>query len=162
MKLFIANTTKQRQQLNYRVIGQSMQILKTVIEPGQQDMIHGDMTSDVINSIIDQLSKPAGFLMSEQEAKKHKAFIGLIYSIDKPVKLEGIQNAFEHNDEYLTEFGKAIREETVKHVTAEIEREGLLVGRKLETATVEIAEMETQENTKKPLVRERHIGKKAQ
>lgn len=112
MKLFIANTTKHIQQFGYRIPEFGTRLFEQKINPGEQAMIFKDDEREVLEGILEQHTKtPKPWCISVEEAGKHKGFVGLIYSFEKPVKEDKIESQFEKNDEALVSQGEEQRKE---------------------------------------------------
>ena len=98
MKLYVANTTKQNHKFTFRL--PEMKYNKIVeIKAGSQMMVH-DGSTDELESIISHHA-----IYGLKEAKKldqQQEYVGLCYSIDKPVTYGNIENAIRDNDEKLT------------------------------------------------------------
>lgn len=106
MDLFIANCTKQKYDLHYRlpeVNGPRHQMAL----PGGQVKIAGDLSTPQIEALVKQLSHTVG-MVHVDDINRVKPFVGLCYS-DKKIKVDVIMRAFEHNDEVLTNRGQEIR-----------------------------------------------------
>jgi hypothetical protein len=95
MKLFLANTTKQHHQFYYRP-PDWLQPKTVDIPAGTQMQIGGDMSSDQISFILKQHA-PYG-LTAAKDLQRTAGYIGLVYSVDTPVKLEEFLSTFERND----------------------------------------------------------------
>ena len=111
--LFIANTSKSNHDFSFR---RPEAQFPTVIHilAGTQVAAIKDGDSDMVDSVIDQHRRYG--LLSAQEAAKSKRFVGLCYSIDKPVTFKDMKVVFEHNDKALEEQGR----EQVANVAAAV------------------------------------------
>lgn len=99
MKLFIANTTKFRHEFLYR-LPERTKVFNQVIPSGQQLRVHSDdLTTVEIEHILRQHLTYG--LVPASDVDREKAFIGLCYSLDKPVPDAVIMRAFSHNDKVL-------------------------------------------------------------
>lgn len=108
MKMYVANCSKQVQDFFYRM-PESSGVRRQRIEVGQQIRISGELNSPDIDAIVEQ-HKMYG-MVREDEIDRTKVFIGVCYQIDKPVKINNVIMALDHNMEVLTEQGKQIRKE---------------------------------------------------
>lgn len=98
MKLYIANTTKQRHTFTFRVL-ETGRLRQIPIEHGSQ-MIVIDGTSDEVNAVIEH--HVVYGLINSSNIDQSKAFVGLCYSIDKPVDASVIEKAIRDNDDHLS------------------------------------------------------------
>lgn len=108
MQLFIANCTKQHYELHYRlpeVPGVRMQR----VSAGQQIQIAGDLSTPQVDAIISHFTNQYG-MADIASIDRAKPFVGLCCSIGKPIKVDVIGRALEHNDTVLTERGREIRQ----------------------------------------------------
>lgn len=91
--MYIANTTKQRILLNFRV-PETTKIAVLEIQSGQQVQTGDRWTIPQRNSVVEFLesfgAKPASAVNG-----KLSEYSGMLYSLDKPVASERIQNAHE-------------------------------------------------------------------
>lgn len=109
MRLYIANVTRQYQNVFYRLdffiqgnAAQRSSGLKQIsIAPGQQVTVGGDLTLDQAQTIMDQLS-PYGGLGVEEISRIPNVKIAYLMSLDKPVPAKLIRLLDEHNRERLT------------------------------------------------------------
>jgi hypothetical protein len=94
-KLYIANATKQNFDFIFWV-SEVPQPRRQKIPAGGQIMVYQDnMTLEQINSIVKQHERYG--LTRVSEIDRRKPFVGLCYDIDRPVKIEKILYADEHN-----------------------------------------------------------------
>jgi hypothetical protein len=139
-KLFIANTTKQHHDFAYR-LPEDKNVRIETIRIGTQVAVGGDLSMDVIARIIEQHS--AYGLRDARTLSGVKDFVGLCYSIDKPVPMDNMLVLFERNDEVLNERADQRREDiagAIAHNT-QSQMEGADV-------TLQRAEVEVVEETK--------------
>lgn len=106
MKLFVANTTKQRNIFVYRVL-ETGRLRQIPIEPGSQMMVL-DGSSDEVNAVIEHHAIYG--LINSKNIDQSKAFTGLCYSIDKPVSSSVIEKAIRDNDDHLSRGAHQIRQ----------------------------------------------------
>jgi hypothetical protein len=107
MKLYIANCTKKNYELHYRmpeVMGVRMQPVRA----GHQVEIAGDLNQPQIDVVVKHFSTRYG-MVSVTSIDRTKAFVGLCYSTDKPIKVDVIARALHHNDQVLVSRGQDIR-----------------------------------------------------
>lgn len=94
--LYVANMTRQHHQVNYRV-PEYQQARFQDIPIGSQVRLGGeDMSTEQIEFIVKQLH--AYGHKSVREISQPKTFVGLCYSIGKPVNLDEILEGVEKND----------------------------------------------------------------
>lgn len=98
--LFIGNTKKQHEDFAFNMPESGKRVVRR-IPAGHQDIILKDATPEQVAAVVDQHKRYG--LVSEAEAKKVRNFIGLMWSTDKPIKLQSLQLAFEHNKEIMEE-----------------------------------------------------------
>lgn len=120
MKLFIANLTKQHQGFTYRVL-ESEGVRTQHIPVGQQIQISGDLSQPDIDYIIRQHERYG--LVRADEIDRKKPFVGLCYSVDKPVREAVIHRGVEHNTDILVDRGREIRQETAIATNNRIEHD---------------------------------------
>lgn len=117
-KLFIANVTRQKQRVFYRLdydkegtkLGQVGTLPKHQdIDPGRQEAVGGELAHvSQAQTIIDQLSKYG--LRPADEVNRLNRLTPYIYSLDKPVSRAAIEKAFQFNQGNLAKEGKDRRE----------------------------------------------------
>lgn len=143
MKLFIANATKHYQKFAYR-IPEYPRVFENTINPGEQVVIYQDTDRATLEHIINQHTEcPIPFLIPIEELDRHKGFIGLIYSFDKPVPAFSIEETFGRNDEALEELGQEQRKAAAAALSATVDDQAAGVG-----ATVKSLEMTVTEEGK--------------
>ena len=140
-KLYVANCTKHIQMFMYSV-PEEKGMRTQRIEMGGQTLIYQDSSMDVISYIIGQHEQYG--LVSSNEVPRTKAFIGLCYSLDRPVDIEKIMTAVEQNDDVLIKRGQEIRKDTAAMFSNRLTED---VG-ELERARVEFLETPTDANNK--------------
>lgn len=122
--LFIANTTKQRHEFNYRM-PESNRVFMQPIDPGHQMKILNDGSEVEIDYIVKQHAK-YGLVSQEEAAKARGRYIGLVYSLGSPVKVKNMDLVYKHNDEELKALAKknlATQAAAVNKNLADITRE---------------------------------------
>lgn len=111
--LYIANTTKQDHDFAFR--RPEAQIPTVVkIPAGTQAAIIRDGDTTAIDHVINQHRKYG--LISVAEAAKLRGFVGLCYSIDKPMAFKDMKLVFEKNDKVLRKQG----EDNVRQIAAAV------------------------------------------
>jgi hypothetical protein len=118
-KVYIGNATKQVLSFTYRIPGQGARVQTVPI--GGQVLLSGDITSTDAQHIIDQNEKYG--LIDVKEIDRTKSFIGICYSLDKPIALSYLQRALDKNHEILVERGKEIRTNAALAVNQGLEAE---------------------------------------
>lgn len=98
MKLFIANTTKQRHIFTFRVL-ETGRLRQIPIEHGSQ-MAVLDGSTDEIEAVIKHHQVYG--LIDASKIDQSRQFVGLCYSIDKPVSANIIEKTIRDNDDHLT------------------------------------------------------------
>jgi hypothetical protein len=135
--LYVANMTKQHHQVNYR-LPEIQQVRFQDIPIGSQVSLGGDLSADQIELIVKQL-QPFG-LRSVDEIARQRNFVGLCYSIDKPVKIDAFGSAFEKNDEMLNqraEERRATVAEAIANANQRIAQEAGIEHQRTEVETIE-------------------------
>jgi hypothetical protein len=111
MQLYLANCTKQILDFQYRVPeDRSKMPYRTSIAPGTQQVIWKPDSLPVLMAIVDQM-RPYG-LVAVNEVDRTREFIGFCYSIDKPVPMDVMMVADDHNTSVLTQRGVEMRKQT--------------------------------------------------
>ncbi len=120
MNIYVANCTKQIQEFVYRVPeARGARVQKIPI--GGQVKLSGDFVPAGVDSIVAQADK-YGFVRVDA-IDRTKAFVGLCYSVDKPVPVEAIQVAIKRNDGVLEERGRENRLEAAIAVNNALEEQ---------------------------------------
>lgn len=134
-KLFIANTSKQNHHFAFRLPEWQGPKFDMIQVGGQIAVCSGqDLSQDQVDFII-KSHVPYG-LRSVTEAAKEKDFVGLCYSIGKPVTLDSFGKVFEHNEDAMKERAAERRQETVAAVAESLRN----TGAPMQRAEVEIIE----------------------
>lgn len=107
-KMYVANCTHQVQDFAYR-LPENPKVLRQKIDVGQQVLLSGDLSAPDITAVIEQHA-PYG-LVDASEVDRTKVFVGLCYSLEKPVSLTRVRSALEHNGVVLDARGREIRKE---------------------------------------------------
>ncbi len=97
MRLFIANTKSQGTYvINYRM-PEVTGVMSQPIEAGSQVMVASEnLTEPQINAVVDQLRKTAG-MMGSDEISRQDRVVPLVFSRDRPVKLDVIKGCIARN-----------------------------------------------------------------
>lgn len=107
MKVFVANTTRQIQDFNWRMVG-SNALHRMQIDVGQQVQLPGTWQPEDIDYLQKQ-HRPYG-LVEVGEIDRRKDFIGLCYSINRAIPVEKIRRALVTNQDVLEERGRTLRQ----------------------------------------------------
>ena len=120
-KLYVANTSKQIQLFSYSHSEWSGP-RHISIAPGSQAQFTEDFTPQELESIIRQHS--AYGMVRASELDRTRPHVGLVYDIDKPVKLNAIEGTlFDHNNKALTEQSKEIMKEQTAAMAQQVEHQ---------------------------------------
>ncbi len=99
--LYVANASKQKHDFIYRVPEENS-VRRQQIPAGSQIVVYQPNSPiEVLRAIVDQHLKYG--LMDVAEIDRRKPFIGICYSFDKPIKVDKIMQADEHNADVLQE-----------------------------------------------------------
>ncbi|HFV9294913.1 TPA: hypothetical protein ACIAIE_004804 [Serratia fonticola] len=120
MKLFIANTTKQRQIFAYRKI-ETGRLVQIPINHGDQMMVL-DGSTEELESVV-QHHEMYG-LIDSTKIDQSQAFVGLCYSINKPVSASVIEKAIRDNDIHLTRGAHNRRQASVAALDSSLRESG--------------------------------------
>jgi len=119
MKLFIANTTKQRQIFAFRKL-ETGRLIQIPINHGDQMMVL-DGSTEEIEAVI-QHHQVYG-LIDSTKIDQSQVFVGLCYSINKPVSSSVIEKTIRDNDIHLTRGAHGRRQASVAALDGKL-REG--------------------------------------
>ena len=98
-KLYLANTTKQHREFQYRIPGQQ-QLFRVSIPAGSQTTLpHQNLTEYELRAIIDSQARYG--LIDQKNIPNMRAYTGLCYSIEKEIDMRRVVAAIEKNDEFL-------------------------------------------------------------
>jgi hypothetical protein len=141
--LYIANCMKQTYEFIYRVPGDDMQTLRKLntvtISPGTQARVHVEAPLSVLDAIVDQ-HRHYG-LVPVSEMVTTRGFVGICYSFDRPVPLDQLQYAVDHNDGVLFDRGTKQQEDAAIVVDQALESTiGARTGQPLRAVEIEVAE----------------------
>lgn len=117
-KLFVANTTFQNVDFQYR-LRESLKIYQQMIPIGGQIQISGDLSTPDIDYVVHQHAMYG--MVRVDEIDRTKPFIGLCYDVDRRIDVEKMRRALAHNQEVLADRGKTIRQEAAMAVESAVE-----------------------------------------
>lgn len=141
-KLFVANTTRQAHDFAYQIPAEDLSSFKRLstqrIEAGTQQQIMGEAPLVVLEAIVEQHRRYG--IVSAEEAVRTRGFVGLVYSFDRPVDLERMHYALDHNRGVLFEQGEQTRREMAVSIEATFEQE---LRRPMREVAVELLEERT-------------------
>lgn len=106
--MYIANCTNQNIDFQYR-LPENPKVIKQTIPIGQQIRIPGDLSTPDVEAVIRQHAKYG--LVAVSEIDRSRNFIGVCYQLDKPIQVDKLAKAIDHNYKVLDAIGKTIREE---------------------------------------------------
>jgi hypothetical protein len=123
MRMYVGNCSQQVQDFYYRVPeeaqGRSSGLRMQKIDVGSQVIISGNLSTPQIESIVAQHA-PYG-LIRVDEIDRTRPYIGLCYDVDRPIPVNKLKYAIEHNREVLIKRGEEIRKETAVAVNQQLE-----------------------------------------
>lgn len=108
MRLYIANATQHVQSFLYR-IPEVATVRHQHIPIGSQICLPEDLSSEHVDAVISQHARYG--LVSVDNVSSIKEFVGLCYSVDKPVPAIKIERLMQHNREELVDLGIKLRQE---------------------------------------------------
>lgn len=120
MKLFIANTTKQRNIFTFRTL-ETGRLRQIPIEHGSQMMVLDGSTEEV--EAVIQHHQIYG-LVDSTKIDQSKAFVGLCYSVNKPVSAAVIEKTIRDNDVHLTRNAHNRRQASVAALDSTLRESG--------------------------------------
>ncbi|MBV8060474.1 MAG: hypothetical protein JO253_02970 [Alphaproteobacteria bacterium] len=139
-KLYVANCTKQDHHFLFRVPEINRESpFHMKIGVGKCEQIYKEDSTDVLDAIIRQHTDYG--LVRVDEVDRTKEFIGMCYQIDKPINVDAIVRAINHNDEVLAQRGVELRKETAVAISEQAAREAREVGGALTSMEVSIEEV---------------------
>jgi hypothetical protein len=113
-KLYIANCTRQEQEVQYRLERQQLlpgqrpyPAMRFQIPRGRQAVVGGDLPLEKIQIIVEQL-RVFG-LKSVDEVKSDMRFTPYVFDVDRPVKVDVMRFVIAQNDGIRVEEGKERR-----------------------------------------------------
>ena len=118
--LYVANCSKQKHDFIYR-IPEETSIRRQQIAPGAQIVVYQPNASlEVVKAIVDQHSMYG--LIDVAEIDRRKPFVGLCFRFDKPIVVEKIMQADEHNSGVLERESQEARKLSAAALHNAIER----------------------------------------
>jgi hypothetical protein len=123
--LYIANTSKQKHDFVYRIPEENGTKRQLIPAGGQITVYQAGATSEVLKSIIDQHLQYG--LIDVADIDRRKPFVGLCYRFDKPIDVEKIMHADEHNAGVLTQISQEARKLSAVAAHAKINEDANLV-----------------------------------
>lgn len=117
MKVYIGNATKQIMSFSYRPPGRGIRTQQIPI--GGQELLSGDLTVEEVDAALGQNAKYG--LIDVKEIDRTKSFIGMCYSLDKPIALSYLHRALDQNHGVLVDRGKDIRTKAAIAVNQHLE-----------------------------------------
>lgn len=118
MQLYVANCTKQDHDFTYR-IPEEAGVKKQKIPAGTQIPVFAKGLNKMqIDSVVEHHAKYG--LVSFDEIDRTRPFVGLCYAVDRPIPINSILKAMEHNDGVLTKLGQQIRKDAAVATNAAI------------------------------------------
>ncbi len=99
-KLYIANTSKHVQEVQYWV-AESARPFSQTIGIGQQELIYNTPRASLTDHthIVEQLERYG--LVDVRQIGRNKAYAGLCFQFDKPINIDAIASGMAHNDEAM-------------------------------------------------------------
>lgn len=116
--LYIANTSKQHHDFTFRRAEAAFPTT-IPIPAGTQALVVKDGDTDFVDSVVEQHRRYG--LVPAAEASKQKRFVGMCFSIDKPVQFKDMRVVFDKNDAVLEKQGEANVAEVAAAVNATID-----------------------------------------
>jgi len=156
MKLFIANTTKQRHIFVFRVL-ETGRLRQIPIEPGCQMVVLDDASSEQVEAVIEHHAIYG--LINSRNIDQSKAFVGLCYSIDKPVASSVIEKAIRDNDHHLSNGAHQVRQASLAALDKTLSENGSGYGGEMEFTVEQVKGRD--DNDDAPTVNEAIVTEKA-
>ncbi len=128
MRLYVGNATKQHFVFSYRMLGEEVggragaNVARLLPIPfGHQDVVPMDLETAEIDYIIKQNEK-YGFMSADEAEKIKGVFVGIMYSIDKPITSSKFNFIMTKNMAVLVERGKQLQREAAIVIDQGIQR----------------------------------------
>lgn len=118
MKVYVANTTRQVQDFVWRSI-EGRVPHRMAIDVGQQVVLPGDWKTEDIKYLEEQHRRYG--LVAVDEIDRTRDFIGLCFSVDKPIAVEKIRRALTTNQAVLEERGRELRKQAAVAVANQVQ-----------------------------------------
>lgn len=141
--LYVANATKHYQEILFR-LPEATGARRMTIKPGEQLSIR-DLSMPDVEAIIRQ-NVVYGWT-DVAAVDRTKPFVGIVYSVDRPIKADKIMGAMEHNLVVLTQRGKQNREMAAVATNATLERQ-IEASNVADLKSMEVTIMEEDSKTK--------------
>lgn len=154
MKLYIANTTKQRHIFSFRTL-ETGRLRQIPIAHGSQ-MLVLDGSSEEVDAVI-QHHQIYG-LVDAIKIDQSKQFVGLCYSINKAVPASVIEKALRDNDEHLTRNSHGRRQASVAAMDSTLRDSGTGYNGDMEFSVEQTKGREDNDDT--PVVNEKIVTEK--
>lgn len=135
--MFVANCTKQVREFIFKIPEGGLR--RQTIPIGQQIKVAGIDNDEQIKAIVEQYQRYG--MMTVADAIKAKTFTGLIYSLDKPVKVENMEIVLSNNDAQLVKQGQQIRKEAAIAAANSADEHARSVGGELKATETTITEV---------------------
>lgn len=155
MKLYIANTTKQRQIFAFRKL-ETGRLIQIPINHGDQMMVLDGSTEEV-ESVI-QHHQVYG-LIDSTKIDQSQLFVGLCYSINKPVSAAVIEKTIRDNDIHLTRGAHGRRQASLAALDNSLRESGTGYSGEMEVSTEQAKGRDDNEDT--PTVNETIVTEKS-
>jgi hypothetical protein len=107
-QVWVANPTQQVHQLFYRIKNKHAPVTQLIPQGGQVRLSKELEEEELVAFIVQQSNYG---MVSWDEVDRTKPFIGLCYSVGKPVPIGVIRGGLMHNQEILIERGTRLRQE---------------------------------------------------
>lgn len=135
--LYIANCSKQRHDFVYRIAEETAARRQQIPPGGQITIYQPNAPLEILRSIVDQHAKYG--LIDVAEIDRRKPFVGVCFSLDKPIKVEKIMYADEHNADVLADVSVEARKLSAAALHDSIDKATEGAGR-LEGIEIEVIE----------------------
>lgn len=148
--LYVANCTKQIHDFVFRRPEAMNTSAPVSIPPGQQREIARNLSVQDVDYIINQ--HRAYGMRSEREALLERTFVGLCYSLDKPVTVNTLLERLTSNDAFLRENASEIRKGTAAAIADKLQSNIQQSGQpgQVERVEVEVVEQPKTGSSKTP------------
>lgn len=147
MRMYVGNPTKQNHEFVYWVPNaRSARVQR--IPVGGQVCISGELDRDAVDMIV-QHHAPYG-LAAASEVEYAKDFVGLCYSIDKPIAAATLTKVMVHNERVLAEQGREIRRQTSVAGNEALQRNAMESGRPETLRQMEASILEEDHDERSP------------
>lgn len=154
MKLFIANTTKQRQIFAYRKL-ETGRLIQIPINHGDQMMVLDGSTEEV--EAVVQHHQVYG-LIDSTKIDQSQVFVGLCYSVNKPVSASVIEKTLRDNDIHLTRGAHGRRQASLAALDTSLRESGTGYSGEMEVSAEQAKGRD--ENDDAPTVSEKIVTEK--